>query len=338
MKLLTVTVPCYNSAGYMSKCIDSLLVGGERMEIVIIDDGSKDETGAIADQYAARYPTIVKVVHQPNGGHGEGINQGLANATGEYFRVVDSDDWLDADALKALLAKMEELEPTGGADLFVTNYVYTHDDPELDNTIEYRHEFRNGKAIKWNQTRTFRLDTYLTLHSCTFRTETIRKSGIVLPKHTFYEDNMFVYAPLPYVDTLCYLDVDLYRYFIGREGQSVQGDVFARRYAQQVFISKEVFKMYDFDKEIARNKKRGKYMFHAVRMLMSIATAGARLNGSEQAEADNKAMWKECIEANPKYGKKLRYRSPIAFQSIPGKTGRKIANSLYRITRKLVKN
>ena len=335
MKLLTVTVPCYNSAGYMTKCIDSLLVGGERMEIVIIDDGSKDDTAIIADEYAAKYPTIVKVVHQPNGGHGEGINQGLANATGKYFRVVDSDDWLDPDALNTLLAKIEEDDTV---DLFVTNYVYTHDDAKLDNTINYRHEFRNGKATTWNKTRSFRVDTYLTLHSCTYRTEVVRKSGVVLPKHVFYEDNMFVYAPLPYTDKVCYLDIDLYRYFIGREGQSVQSDVFARRYAQQIYISKTVFKMYDLDREIAANKKRGKYMYHDVRMLLSIATAGARLNGSEQAEADIKQMWDECIEANPKYGKKLRYHSPIAFQSIPGKTGRKIANSLYKITRKLVKN
>ena len=122
MKLLTVTVPCYNSADYISKSIESLLVGGDRMEIIIIDDGSKDDTGVIADSYAAKYPDIVKVVHQPNGGHGEGINQGVANATGLYFRVCDSDDWVDGEALLKLLDKIEELEKTGGVDLIITNY------------------------------------------------------------------------------------------------------------------------------------------------------------------------------------------------------------------------
>ena len=94
MKLLTVTVPRYNSAEYMEKCVDSLLVGGERVEIIIINDGSKDSTGEIADRYAEKYPSIVRVVHQENGGHGEGINQGLARASGKYFKVVDSDDVL----------------------------------------------------------------------------------------------------------------------------------------------------------------------------------------------------------------------------------------------------
>ena len=97
MKLLTVTIPCYNSQDYMEKCIDSILPGGDRVEIIIIDDGSKDNTGAIADKYAARYPDIIRVVHQPNGGHGEGINQGLRHATGKYFKTVDSDDWLSED-------------------------------------------------------------------------------------------------------------------------------------------------------------------------------------------------------------------------------------------------
>ena len=95
MKLLTFAIPCYNSQDYMEKCIDSILVGGEDVEILIIDDGSKDRTAEIADDYAKRYPTIVKAIHQENGGHGEAVNAGIRNATGIYFKVVDSDDCVD---------------------------------------------------------------------------------------------------------------------------------------------------------------------------------------------------------------------------------------------------
>ena len=100
MKLITFTVPCYNSAAYMDHCIETLLTAGEDAEIILVDDGSKDDTGKIADAYAEKYPTIVRVIHQENGGHGEGVNQGIRNATGVYFKVVDSDDWLDTDALQ----------------------------------------------------------------------------------------------------------------------------------------------------------------------------------------------------------------------------------------------
>ena len=105
MKLLSFAIPCYNSEDYMEHCIESILPGGEDVEIIIVDDGSKDRTAEIADRYAEKYPTIVKAIHQENGGHGEAVNTGLKNATGIYFKVVDSDDWVDHDAYVAVLDK-----------------------------------------------------------------------------------------------------------------------------------------------------------------------------------------------------------------------------------------
>ena len=137
MKLLSIAVPCYNSEAYMRNCIESLLPGGEEVEIIIVDDGStKDRTPQIADEYAAKYPTIVKVVHQENGGHGEAVNTGLKNSTGVYFKVVDSDDWLDAESYQKVLKKLGELVRAGDAvDMVICNYVYDkldHDDKNID--------------------------------------------------------------------------------------------------------------------------------------------------------------------------------------------------------------
>lgn len=95
-KLITFAVPCYNSAAYMEHCVDTLLQGGSDIEIILVDDGStKDDTPAICDRYQEQYPDIVRAIHQPNGGHGEGVNQGIRNARGVYYKVVDSDDWVD---------------------------------------------------------------------------------------------------------------------------------------------------------------------------------------------------------------------------------------------------
>ena len=104
MKLLSIAIPCYNSEAYMRNCIESLLPGGDEVEILIVDDGSvKDNTAQIADEYEARYPGICRAIHQENGGHGEAVNAGLRAATGIYFKVVDSDDWVNAEAYKASL-------------------------------------------------------------------------------------------------------------------------------------------------------------------------------------------------------------------------------------------
>ena len=121
-KLLSVAVPCYNSEAYMENCIKTLLTGGERVEIIVVNDGSKDGTAAIADKYAAEYPTIVKAVHQQNGGHGEAVNTGLSNAAGKFFKVVDSDDWVNEGAFKKILEALEKYQDD--IDIMISNYVY----------------------------------------------------------------------------------------------------------------------------------------------------------------------------------------------------------------------
>ncbi len=125
MKLLSFVVPCYNSAAYMEKCVDSLLPGGEDVEILIVDDGSVDETAEIADRYASCYPGIVRAIHKANGGHGSAVNAGIENASGLYFKVVDSDDWVKQEAYMQILETLREL--TGGErrlDLLISNFVY----------------------------------------------------------------------------------------------------------------------------------------------------------------------------------------------------------------------
>lgn len=149
MKYITFTVPCYNSQDYMERCIDTLLAGEELVEIIIVDDGSTDRTGEIADNYARNYPETVKVIHQENGGHGAGINAGLAQAQGLYFKVVDSDDWLNEKALLALLEKLRQWHSTNQCpDLIIGNYIKRPDLPSrtfrrLPDSVRLPHGSKN---------------------------------------------------------------------------------------------------------------------------------------------------------------------------------------------------
>ena len=110
-KLLSFAIPCYNSAEYMEHCINTVIAGGDEVEVIIVDDGStKDNTYEIAKRYEQEYPEIVKAVHQENGGHGDAVNTGLKHATGKFFKVVDSDDWVDSKSYKRMLATLRSFE------------------------------------------------------------------------------------------------------------------------------------------------------------------------------------------------------------------------------------
>ncbi len=333
MKLLTVTVPCYNSQEYMRACVDSLLTGGERVEIIIIDDGSKDATGMIADEYAEKYPDIVRVIHQENGGHGEGINQGIAHATGIYFKVVDSDDKVSED-FPAFLDALEQCEQSGGVDLFNTNYYYVHTDGVGDRNIHYTNVFPEGKVFGWKDTKRFLVHQMLTLHSCTFRTELMRHWPTMLPKHTFYEDNLMVYLTLPHVEKIYYMNIDLYRYTIGREGQSVQESVTKKRYPHQILVAEKCFMSCHLDD--IKDKKLKRYMRHELFMMFAISIFFTRLNQTEEADGAIWIMWDNCRAYDLKWANRFR-RGLLAFLCFPGKFGQKTACLLYRIANRVVR-
>ena len=334
MKLLTVTVPCYNSEAYMEKCIDSLLKGGDRVEIIVIDDGSKDSTGAIGDRYAQQYPNIVKVIHQENGGHGEGINQGLKHATGKYFKVVDSDDEVN-NQFVSFLDALEACDRAGGVDLFVTNYYYVHTDGIGDRSINYSNVLPQNKIFTWSEVKRFQMHQMLTIHSCTFRTEVMRKCGGELPRKVFYEDNLMVCRTLPYVERMFYQNIDLYRYTIGREGQSVQDDVSRRRYTHHLQIAQSAFKSVDLDALTVRQHQQ--YMKHELFMLFGIATIFTRLNKSAEADAALEAMWRSCEAHNAKWAKHFRKGTPLGVINIVGKAGQILTSGVYKVANKVVR-
>lgn len=330
MKLLTITVPCYNSQAYMRNCIDSLLKGGDRVEIIVINDGSKDDTGKIGDEYAERYPDIVRVVHQENGGHGAGINQGLKYATGKFFKVVDSDDCVSEDFVR-FLDTLESLE----TDLMVTNYYYVHHDGVGDRAIRYANALPINTLFGWDQVGHFMVHQLLTIHSCTFRTECMRRSGMDLPLHTFYEDNLMVCSVLPYVEKMYYMDINLYRYTIGREGQSVAMAATMRNYRHQLLVAQECFAAVERAKP--QNKKLKQHMEHELFMMFGIATVFSRLNDSQEADDNLNAMWEKCSAINAEHANKFRRRSVLALVNLPGAPGRKTVKGVYRLAHKVIR-
>jgi glycosyltransferase involved in cell wall biosynthesis len=187
----------------MSKAIESALICKEDIEIIIVNDGSKDTTNEIGEMYANMYPDCVKYVYQENGGHGEAVNTGLKNATGIYFKVLDSDDWFDKAALVKVVETLKDLYQKGDVvDMMIANYVYEKPSANKSSVIKYTNALPTNKIFRWYNVKYFYPQQNLLMHSVIYRTQLLRNCNLQLPKHTFYVDNLFVYQPLPYVNTL----------------------------------------------------------------------------------------------------------------------------------------
>lgn len=334
MKILSFAVPCYNSEAYMRKCIDSLLIGGDDVEIIIVDDGSKDGTAAIADEYQEKFPNIVKAVHQENGGHGEAVNAGIRNASGVYFKVVDSDDWVKAEAYTIILEKLKEIVADGhGLDMLISNYVYEKEGAKRKKVVRYKNALPREQFFGWNDIRHFRVGQYLLMHSVIYRTKLLKECGLVLPKHTFYVDNIYVFEPLPFVHTMYYLDVNFYRYYIGRSDQSVNEDIMIGRIDQQIRVTKRMI-----DYMAGRSFHNGKlknYMRNYMDIMMTVPSALLTKANTKDALDKKKELWKYLYEMDVALFWQMRLTLLGSTMNLPGKTGRKITVMEYKLAQRI---
>lgn len=318
----------------MRHCIESLLPGGDEVEILIVDDGStKDRTAEIADEYERNYPGICHAIHQENGGHGEAVNAGLRNASGIYFKVVDSDDWVDEAAYMEILDTLRSFvygERT--LDMLVSNFVYEKQGADRKKVMNYRRALPEKELIGWEDVKVFLLGQYILMHSVIYRTELLHQCGLELPKHTFYVDNIFVYQPLPHVKTIYYLNVNFYRYFIGREDQSVNETVMIGRIDQQILVTKLMIGYYDVTK--IRQRKLRHYMVRYLEIMMVISSILAIKSETDENMGKKKELWQHLRKQNLKLYLRLRWGFLGQGVNLPGKGGLKFPIAIYKMTRK----
>ncbi len=339
MKLLTFTVPCFNSEGYLPKCVESLLAGGDDVEIILVDDGSTDGTAVMADEYEKKYPSMVKAVHKENGGHGSAVNTGLEHATGLFFKVVDSDDWVKESAYRQILETLREL--AGGEqalDMLISNFVYEKEGEKKNKVMRYRHALPENRIFTWNEVHHFHKGQYILMHSVIFRTKLLRDCGLTLPEHTFYVDNLFVFEPLPFVRNMYYMDVNFYRYYIGREGQSVNETVMISRIDQQIRVNK---RMVDYLSENVPKRKGSRklrnYMINYLEIITTVSSIMLIRGGTEEHLQKKKELWDYIKQKDRFLYGRLRYGILGNSMNLPGKGGRKISVEGYRICQRFFK-
>jgi len=292
MKLLSVIIPSYNSENYLENCVNSLLGFEDEVEILIINDGSTDRTIEIGEKLNSEYPKSIKLINKENGGHGSAINCGIKNATGQYIKVVDSDDWVDKIAYKEIINTLKKYN-NGEIDMLISNFVYDKVGVKNKKIMSYSKYLPKNEIFTWDQISKFNIGTYILMHSVIYNIDILRNAKLKLPEHTFYVDNLFVYLPLPYVKNIYYLDVEFYHYFIGRDDQSVTESNMISRIDQQARVNKIMFDQFDLSK--IENKPLADYMFKYLEIITLITNLFSIRGNNIELKND---LWKYFEESN----------------------------------------
>ncbi|MEG2517926.1 MAG: glycosyltransferase [Raoultibacter sp.] len=227
-KVVTICIPAYNVESYLDRCLFSLLTckNAANLEILIVNDGSKDGTAEIACRYEEHYPSIIKLINKENGGHGSTINTALALAQGTYFRIIDGDDWVDSKSFDKLLG----------------NIIEEHIDVDLISSNYYQIYFEDGHAVPWMKIGAspdyLALDfassdfsqEYFTMAAVMFKTSVLRQPAFKIQEHTFYVDVEYLLYPIPYTHTVMFTPEYIYRYAVGNADQSINPNTFTKKY------------------------------------------------------------------------------------------------------------
>lgn len=251
-KTLTITIPSYNVEKYIDKCVQSMLVESilDDIEILIVNDGSKDSTPQIALGYVEKYPQTVRLINKENGGHGSTINAGIREATGKYFKVVDGDDWLNTENLENFVQLLKERDE----DVIASNFLCIQDE-----TYEVLAEKRvSADASLYGSVCDMdagEVQEVIKMHGLTIRTSILKDNHITIDEHCFYVDCEYIAYPMPFVKSVYYDDAFIYMYRLGRNGQSMDIRSMQRNRAMHMKVLNSLLAFYDSLPEVTEEKK-----------------------------------------------------------------------------------
>lgn len=239
-KVISIIIPTYNMEEYLDKCLSSLIIDGmERVEVVVVNDGSRDGSLAIAQSYAERFPESFVVIDKPNGNYGSCINAGLYRASGKYVKVLDADDSFYTDNFAEMVSMLETLD----VDLFLTDFVRIYSNREKRATLsrfpsgvvmDFAKECLQEKKRLWS----------IWMHNIAYKRENLIDINYTQSEGIFYTDNEWKFKPMATVKSAYYWDRPVYRYLLDREGQSVSATVTAKHLADDMLVTERIIKDY----------------------------------------------------------------------------------------------
>lgn len=258
--ILTITIPSYNAEKTLEKCLQSMLKSeySYLTEILVINDGSKDKTAEIGKLYqditTINGNSIVKIINKENGGHGSGINKGIELAKGKYFKVVDADDWLEEDTYNELLKKLINED----SDLVLTDLCEARSFEEKPTILDYYSNLESEKIYHFDEICVGEAgfkEWGPMLPTATYKLKCLKQAKFKLFEKTFYVDMIYNAYSIIYIDTVKKYDLNIYRYYIGNEGQSVSTEGLKKHYKNHEDVSIELMRIVSEDTRLSKNKR-----------------------------------------------------------------------------------
>ena len=260
-KLLSIIVPTYNMEELLPACLDSLVgsAAAAALDVVVVNDGSRDSSLAIANEYAARYSDVVRVIDKPNGNYGSTINAALPTLKGEYVKILDADDTFDTQVVEPFVNYLEQVR---GADMIVAPFI------EIDSSGEHRVDYNlysrkvYGYGVPYSAERVFEEGhiAYFMMHSVAYRTALLQQMGYRQSEGISYTDQQWCFFPIFRVESLAFTDIALYRYNLTREGQTMDSKVQLKNIGQ---LSQVVVSMAEYLDNYGKELSTARYNFLA---------------------------------------------------------------------------
>ena len=264
-KTLSISIAAYNVEEFLKNTLDSLVAPEimDDIEVLIIDDGSKDNTAAIGKEFVDKYPNSFKVISKPNGGYGSTINAAIDAATGQYFKTLDGDDWYDTENLVRFVKDLKNMS----ADLILTPFTMVYEGTGENQVISMERKYQE-KNITFEQLPEA-LYSKIKMHSVTYKTSILKENNIRIGEHCFYTDIEYISFPIVYVNDVNFLDYSIYQYRIGLEGQSVSDEGFRKHYKDHLRVVDRILEFYTINKENGLSKEKATFLFNILKALIN---------------------------------------------------------------------
>lgn len=327
-KILSISVAAYNIEKYIEQNLQSFINENilDDIEVIITDDGSKDNTPNIVEKYVNQYPNSIKLIKQKNAGPGSTVNSGIKNATGKYFKMVDGDDWVYTSNLEKFIHILKNTN----VDVVFNNYdIYNDNENKITECMKLPIE--SGRTLNFDEICN---EIKPKMHNVTIKTSILKENNIKLD-NGFYTDVEYLLLPVPYINSIIYLDYSIYIYRMGQAEQSVSIPNMQKNINMHKIVCDRMINFYMQNKKILSNKKL-EYLEKQIATVLdahlgTLLTYDVNKENKKKIIKFNKELKNNSYDLYKKYkkGKKVKiliYSNYLLYKKLSKKYIKKLTN------------